>query len=112
MRIEVEVVVAGAGPIAIAVELLEVHINAPALAVDDDADEVGLRRGEVVPGDVVVEDGAQEGGVTVRVKEVEGAVAAEVLVLVGEDLGGSEAGARPWDGSVAPGDGGPTGGSV
>ena len=66
------------------VELLRVHVHAPALAVDHDAHVVRLRRRDVLPGDLGVEDRPHERRVAVRVEQVERAVAAEHLLLVDE----------------------------
>ena len=64
------------------VELLDVDVDAPALAVDDELDQVRPRRRQVLPGDVIVKDVPQERGVGVRVEEVEGLVAVEVAAVL------------------------------
>ena len=68
----------------ILVELLGVHIHAPAFAVDDHPHEVCLGRRNVLAGNLVIKDRPQEGGILVRIQQVERAIAAQVLVLVHE----------------------------
>ena len=64
---------ARAEPLAheVAVELLRVDVDAPALAVDDDAHVVRLRRRDVAARDLRVEHRAQERRVVVGVEQVE-----------------------------------------
>ena len=68
----------------VAVELLRADVDAPALAVDDHADVIRLRRGHVVLRDFGVEHRAYERRIVVGVQQVEGLVSAEVGFVVDE----------------------------
>ena len=72
------------------VEGLGVDVDAPGLAVDDDADEIGGRRGEVSARDVAVELAAHADRIGAGVVELEQAFAADALVAVGEIEGEGE----------------------
>ena len=63
------------------VVLLDVEVDPPAGPVDDQLDVIRLRGRQVLAGDVVVENMAQERRVGVAVQEVEGLVAVEPLVV-------------------------------
>ena len=66
------------------VELLGAGVDAPVLAIDDHPHQVGLRGRQVFPGDMAVQHRPQEGWIFVGIEQVEGLVAADGLVLVGE----------------------------
>ena len=77
------------------VELLDVGVDAPTLAVDDDLDEVRLRRRGVPAGEFGVQHGAQERRVVVRVEQVQRLVPVQPLLRVGEVQGQVERPLRP-----------------
>ena len=68
----------------ILVELLGTRIDAPALAVDRQLDEVRFRRGNVFPRNVRVQNRVQERRVFVRVEQVQCLVTIEPLLRVHE----------------------------
>ena len=75
---------AEAGLDEVGVELFDVHVDAPVLAVDHHAGVVGLGRRQVLLRDFAVEERPHERGVAVDVEEVERAVAQQPLVLMGK----------------------------
>lgn len=66
------------------IELLDVGVNAPALAVDDDLDEIGFGGWHVFAGDLRIEHGAQHGIVFMGVEQIEGFIAVQPLLGVRE----------------------------
>ena len=66
----------------ILIVLLDVRVDAPALAVDDDLDEVALEGRDLVPGYVRVDDFAHERRVGVAVQQVQRLVAEQFLAVI------------------------------
>src|SRR5207342_1541330 len=66
------------------VELLLARVDAPALAIDDDTNEVGFGCGQVVSRDMHVQDGAQERRVLVGVEQRQRPIPADLLLVVHE----------------------------
>src|SRR5437660_9608208 len=53
------------------VVLLRVHVNTPALAVDDHSHEVRFRRRQIFPRDLVKHHGPQEGRIDMGIEQVQ-----------------------------------------
>jgi hypothetical protein len=62
-------------------ERLLIHVNAPTLAINHHANEVGLDRGNVVAGDVEEQHGPQKGRVLIGIEKIQRAVAQQGLVV-------------------------------